>query len=197
MQYKTIILIGPQGSGKGTQATLIQKYIERERSGERVFYVETGKKFRELMEQGNYTAQVVKDMLSRGEKPPEFLAVWLWGQAFVENLRGEEHLIIDGFPRTRLETEVFDGAVRFYPHTEPYVIHLALSDDVARERLVGRGRFDDTEESITARLQWYRQSVAPVLEYFQDSKDYTFIEIDGSKTIEEIHDDIINAVFSS
>lgn len=185
--------MGLQGSGKGTQVELLEKSL-RSAGTLPVFHFATGSAFREFVTKEGYTQELVRETLDRGTLQPVFLSVWLWADAFVRTLTGNEHLIIDGFPRTLLQADVLDGALTFYKRERPVVLSLTLSESEAYKRLAGRARSDDTTAAIDARLAWYRESGLPVIEYYRSKQGYTFIEINGEQTVEEVHRDIVHAL---
>jgi adenylate kinase len=189
MQSHTVIFMGPQGSGKGTQVELLRSFFQNQ-SETPIFHFATGDGFRSLMQGQNYTSTLVAESMDKGELQPLFLTVWMWGGAFVESLRGDEHMLIDGYPRTLLEAEVLESALHFYKKESVTVIHLQVSDEESKKRMQGRGRADDHEEAITKRLEQYHQLTKPILDYYEQHPRYSVITIDGEKSIQEIHQDI-------
>ena len=107
-----------------------------------------------------------------------------------EKVNDECHLLIDGFPRTVREARVLETALSFYKRDNIDVINLDTPEEVVRERMESRGRTDDTHESIEARLKWYREEVLPVLEYYKDREGAEVHNIDGTLSIDEVHDSI-------
>jgi adenylate kinase family enzyme len=105
-------------------------------------------------------------------------------------LTGEEHLILDGTPRSLLEVQVLDTAMEFYGRKDIYVIHLEVSRQWSEDRMVARKRADDTLEDIKKRLDWFDKDVAPALDYYRNHPNYKYIKINGERTIEEIKADI-------
>lgn len=193
---KTVIFIGRSGSGKGTQAQLLVEYLQKNRSSEPVFYSETGKFFREFITGDGYSHHLVKDILDKGGRAPDFLAIHLWSHAFVENLTGNEHLIIDGTPRSLREAEVLDAAISFYERRAD-VLHVDVKKDEAIKRLQLRGRADDKNISdIERRLAWFEEDVAPAIEYYKRNSNYDYHDIDGERSVKEIHQDIVGRLFS-
>lgn len=193
MEQKTVIFLGIQGSGKGTQVDLLEKYLTAA-SATPVFRFATGSAFRRLIEGSGYTQDLVRETLNHGALQPLFLSVSLWADAFVRTMRGNEHLLIDGFPRTTLEAQVLDSALVFYKRAQPVVLSLTLSQDEALRRLLLRSRADDTTEAIKKRLAWYREYGAPVVEYYRSRRDYTLVEINADQPIEKVHADITAAL---
>ncbi len=193
MEPKTVIFLGIQGSGKGTQVDLLEKYLAGA-SATPVFHFATGSAFRRLIEGEGYTQDLVRETLNHGTLQPLFLSVWLWADAFVRTLKGTEHLLIDGFPRTTPQAQVLDSALVFYKRKQPTVIALALSEEEAMKRLMGRARTDDTSAAIGKRLAWYREYGLPVVEYYRSRKEYTVIDVNAEQPIEKVHEDIVQVL---
>ncbi len=124
---------------------------------------------------------------------PEFLGVWNWSSIFVESIKGDEHLILDGMPRRLREAHIFDSAMNFYERNMPMVIYLDISHDMAKERLLARGRADDNHDDIDRRLAWFETDVVEVLEWYERDRNYNFVRIDGEQSIEKINQDIMSA----
>lgn len=190
MQPKTIILVGPQGSGKGTQAALLAQALTK--TGDELLRAETGNAFRALIQADHDTAVRVRASIEQGNIQPLFLAVTLWGSMFIEQYNNSSHMLIDGFPRRVEEAVILDDAFAFYGRDHVDVVLLDMSDELAIERMKGRGRDDDTEASMRERLSWYHRDTEPVLDYFRAHTRYAVHSIDGSRTIEEIQSDILS-----
>ncbi|OIO33199.1 MAG: hypothetical protein COZ49_00495 [Candidatus Yonathbacteria bacterium CG_4_10_14_3_um_filter_47_65] len=191
MGHKTFIFIGTSGCGKGTQAKLLRAYLEKNDHGIEIFYLQTGSHFREFIKGDTYTQKLANEIMEDGEREPDFLAVWIWSEAFIKNIENKEHFIIDGTPRSLNEAVVLDTAIRFYKRGKPYVVFINTSREWARERLRGRGRADDKEESdVENRLNFFETDVMPAVEYYRQNPDYIFLEINGEQSIEDVHHDI-------
>ena len=193
MQPKTVIFIGPQGSGKGTQIEKIDAFLRAADPTRRVVDIQTGRRFRALAaKQEGYTEKHVSKTLETGVLQPLFLSVHLWGDAMQEHVDDMCHLLIDGFPRTVREARVFETALEFYKRETVDIINLDTPEDVVRKRMEGRGRPDDTKESIEARLRWYREEVLPVIDYYRERDGATVHDIDGTLTIDGVHEAIVS-----
>ncbi len=196
MDTKTIIFIGPQGSGKGTQIERLGRALRERDPKRRTIDVQTGRRFRAMAaKQEGYTENEVERTLDSGILQPLFLSVVLWGDAFRDHADPDVHMLIDGFPRTIHEAHVLESALRFYHRDPVTVIHLDTPEPIVRERMVHRARPDDTPDSIEARLTWYREETLPVVEYYRHRPFTNVIDIDGTKTIDEVQESIFNAVF--
>lgn len=192
----TIIFIGPQGSGKGTQIELLTKYLAVHSPDRRVVDIQTGRRFRALAAKSEgFTEKEVYTTLDTGVLQPLFLSVVLWGDAFHHHVDPECHLLIDGFPRTVNEAHVLESALSFYMREHLIIVNLETPEQIVRERMVKRARRDDTPESIEARLRWYREETLPVLGYYRERPHTTVIDCDGTRIIDEVHAHIIELLF--
>ena len=191
MTPQTYIFYGPTNSGKGTQALLLKEYLEKNDSEHKVLYIETGAFFREFAQKDNYTSKLTKDIIEKGGLMPEFLPIWLWADFLVKNYTGNEHCIFDGLARRVEEAPILDKALRFYKKENVVVLSLNVSHEHSIARSLGRGRSDDEEEKVKKKFDWYDNNVVPTIEFFRNNPDYTFFDINGEQTIEEVHRDIV------
>lgn len=191
----TCLFYGRSGAGKGTQAKLLQEHL-KEHTDRDVLYVETGNGLRDLATKKDkyFTGALTEKTLSEGGLFPEFLPIWVWSNALVKHYSGEEHLILDGLARRKDEVPVLDSAIEFYNIKHPYIFHINVSRERAFEMLKGRGRPDDTDDSINERLDWFEENVQNAMNAFRDLPRYNFIDINGEQTIEEVHQDILDAI---
>ena len=195
MSPQTFIFIGRSGCGKGTQADFLQKYLKTQDPGCEIFYLETGSRFRDFIKGDSLSSKLSLDISHRGDRQPDFLAVWMWAHLFVENLKGNEHVIIDGTPRSINEANALDSAVKFYNRQPAKVIYLNVSRAWAEKRLSGRGRTDDRSLlEVKKRLDWFETDVLPAVSHLQEHPEYRFLDINGEQPIEEIHHEIINKI---
>lgn len=195
MTPKTIIFIGPQGSGKGTQIDRLDKVLKEKDPTRKVVDIQTGRRFRAMAASGEgYTEKHIQETLNTGILQPLFLSTVLWGDAMRTHLDDECHLLIDGFPRIIDEAKVLESAFAFY-HREPVdIINLNTPEEIVRERMKSRAREDDTTESIEERLRWYREQTMPVVEYYRARPNTRVHDIDGTASIDEVHSAILVAL---
>lgn len=188
----TIIFIGPQGSGKGTQIGKLDAVLTEKDPDRQTIDFQTGRRFRALAMKGEgYTEESVAQTLDSGVLQPLFLSVVLWGDAMREHMNPDRNVLIDGFPRTVSEAKVLESALSFYKRTKVIIINLDTPEEVVRLRMQSRARKDDTADSIEARLKWYREETVPVLEYFRSRENTRTIDIDGTDSIEGVHAQIV------
>lgn len=198
MKPQTFIFIGRSGCGKGTQADLLQKYLKTQDPGREIFYLETGNRFRDFIKGDSLSSKRSLDIAHRGDRQPDFLAVWMWAHIFIENLKGDEHIVIDGTPRSLNEANVLDSAIKFYGWQPARVIYLNVSRPWAEKRLHDRGRTDDrSSEQIKKRLDWFETDVVPAVEHLRQHPEYRFFDINGERPLEEVHQSIIDEVFKA
>ncbi len=165
MDIKTVIFIGPQGSGKGTQIEKLKQVLEA-RDRRRVVDIQTGRRFRALAAtQETFAEDKIASTLNTGVLQPDFITTVLWGRAMLDQLDDKSHLLIDGFPRTVGQIPDLDDAFHFFDRGTIDVVHLATPETVVRARMESRARLDDTSESIEERLRSYREETLPVIEY--------------------------------
>lgn len=195
MQPYTVIFIGPQGSGKGTQISKLDATLSARDPQRQVVDIQTGRRFRALAAQSEgYTEEHVNETLDSGILQPLFLSVHLWGDAMRTHVDEDCHLLIDGFPRTVAEATVLESALNFYKRKGLIIINLVTPEEVVRARMLSRARADDTHASIEARLTWYREETLPVIEYYKKRPDTSVYDIDGTDTIDGVQSQIITAL---
>jgi len=201
MTKETFIFIGSSGSGKGTQVALLREEVLKRSPETPIFYLQTGQHFREFIKADSLAAQIAKSAIDSGGRAPDFLAMYIWSKIFVENITGDEHLIIDGSPRSLNEAVNLDIALKFFRRERPVVIYIKVSKEWSIEHLLSRAqkesRADDTRESIDRRMAWFESDVIPAVEKFRRDRDYDFIEVDGEQSIEKVHRDIMTQVYGS
>lgn len=194
MSPQTFIFYGRSGCGKGTQADLLIKYLEKTEPKRKVLYAETGDLLRAFAAQDGYSNKLVKNVLDTGGLLPEFMPIFVWSRFLAEQMTGNEHLVFDGVCRRVPEAPILDSALKFYKREKPIVILIDVSRDWAKERLLARHRNDDDPAEIERRLAWYEKDVLPTLKFFEHNLDYHFVRINGEQAIEKVHQDIIEKI---
>ena len=195
MSPKTIIFIGPQGSGKGTQIERLYAVIAEKDPTRRIVDIQTGRRFRALAaKRETYADKKIAATLDSGELQPDFITHLLWGQAMLDQLDDKSHLLIDGFPRTVPQADVLEDALDFFERDHVHVVNLDTPEEVVRRRMEERARDDDTTDSIETRLRWYRDDTLPVLDYYRVRPETTVHDIDGMVSIDEVHTAIVAAL---
>lgn len=191
-QPKTIIFFGIQGSGKGTQARLLEEYLS-EKTGTPTLYLETGQLLRNFAGQSGYTNGIVGNVMKEGGLLPSFMPVYVLGKEMIERFSGAEHLIFDGAARRENQTKMIDSMLKLYDRAPYDVVVLDVPEDIAIERMLGRGRSDDTKESIQKRISWTKEHEANIIRMFSEF-DCNIHTIDASQSVEAIQNDIRSAL---
>ena len=185
-----IVLFGPPGSGKGTQAqNLIEKFNLKQ--------ISTGDLFRFNMKNDTELGKLAKYYIDKGELVPDQVTI----NMLVNELKkptDTNGFIFDGFPRTSFQTEALDQIVKEQLHSEISVcLSLIVEDEILVQRLVKRGetsgRVDDSEESIIRnRIKEYYAKTAEVAELYKQQGKY--VEINGVGEISEISEKLFAEV---
>jgi adenylate kinase len=180
-----VLVLGPQGSGKGTQAKRIAAAYDAS-------HVATGDILRAAVSDGTALGERVRPILERGDLVPDDLMIEL----IRERLADEHAFVLDGFPRTVAQAEALDSMLEEIGKPLDAVLLLAVSDEVATERLHGRaveeGRTDDTPEVIANRLRLYHELTEQVVERYRTAG--IEVAIDGEQTMDDVFSAIQDAL---
>jgi len=183
-----VLLLGPQGAGKGTQA----KRIAVEYG---LPHIATGDILRGAMVEGTPLGLKVKPIYDSGGLVPDDLMIELIRDRLSQD-DTEDGFILDGFPRTFVQAEALDGMLREIDKQLHLVLELQVSDEVALERLTKRaaleGRPDDTPEAIRRRLDLYHEETEPLVEYYRSRGNV--VGIHGDRSENEVFAEIQQAL---
>ena len=194
MEPVTVAFFGISGSGKGTQADMLENFFEKEDPKRGVVRAEMGALARSFMKTNTSLAKRAGEILSAGGLLPSFIPIYLLVDVLNKSFAGEEHMILDGTCRKPFQSMVADEIVEFYGRKEKHAIMLKLSKETARERLIARGRHDDaTEAALERRFAWFEKDVLPAYDTLREH-GWNMHEIDGNRAIEVIHKDILAAL---
>ena len=188
---QTFIFIGKSGSGKGTQIDLLKKYISDLDPSIDTHSFVMGDVFRTFMRGEGYAQETIKKIASEGRLVPDLIANSMFVSNLLNNLKSNDHLYIDGIPRSPLQAEAIIEIIKFYNRSNPIIINIEVSDEEVKRRMILRARADDTQEAISERLKYYNENVTPALLVLKEKSDFIYLEINGERTIEEIHTDIV------
>jgi adenylate kinase len=183
-----VLLLGPQGAGKGTQAKRISAEYE-------IPHIASGEILREEMQTGTELGQRVKDVYDRGDLVSDDLMIELiktrLAQADTEN-----GFILDGFPRTTPQAEALDQMFNDIGRAFNVVFALQIPDQLAFERLHKRavleGRADDTDEAIRRRLENYHRETEPLIEHYRTRGN--LVPIHGDRSENQVFAEIQSAL---
>lgn len=183
-----LLVLGPQGAGKGTQAKRIS-------SDYAIPHVSTGDMFREAIASGSELGQKVQPILESGALVPDDLTVGLIQDRLAnpDALRG---FILDGFPRNQAQAEVLDEMLASIGRRLDAVLFLDLPDEIATERMLARAeiesRPDDTPDVIATRLAGYHDVTEPIVEHYRAAG--TLVPLHAERTINEVYAEIQDAL---
>jgi adenylate kinase len=183
-----LLVLGPQGAGKGTQAKRI--------SGEYgIPHVATGDMFRAEQEAGTDFGRRVGEIMATGQLVPDDLTV-----AMIEERLGREDardgFVLDGFPRNLAQAEALDAMLGGIGRGLDAILFLDVPDEVGMARALNRAqieqRVDDTPEVIRKRLEIYHSETEPIVEHYRVSGK--LVPLHGARTIEEVWSEIAEAL---
>ena len=210
-----IILLGGPGSGKGTQADILQ-----DRLG--LTHVASGDIFRENINAQTELGKLAKEYIDQGHLVPDEVTISMIRDR-LQKPDVEQGLLFDGFPRTIPQAEAMDELVAAFGRKIDYVINLRVSEDEILRRLSGRlicrecqipfhrefnpfttcplgkcsGEFiyqrdDDKPETVLARLEVFHRQTEPLIQYYQERGN--LVTVSGEGTVEIVYDNIIKAI---
>lgn len=193
MQPQTFVFFGIIGSGKGTQVKLLMDFLQN-KDGRECVYAYPGNEYRNLVQEDNFTGQLIKESMHKGHLQPDFLTNSIVVNILAVALKPEKHLIFDGYPRTLVQAETLDAMVSFFKRDNVKIIYIEISREEAMRRNLERGRADDTKEGIEKRFDEYVNKVVPAMNYFRNRPDYTIYTINGEQSILDVQKDINKAL---
>ncbi len=183
-----LLVLGPQGSGKGTQA-------KRLAAARGIPHVSTGDMFRAAIAEGTELGRRVEPILASGELVPDDLTVALIRER-LSAPDAEAGFLLDGFPRNLAQAEALDEMLIEIGRTLDAVLFFDLSDALAVERIRGRaleeGREDDTPEAIARRLAIYHEQTEPVVERYRATGK--LVPLHAERSIDEVSAEIEQAL---
>jgi len=211
-----IILLGPPGSGKGTQADRLQEELD-------LRYLGTGDLLRDRKEKDDFTGNKIGKVMDRGNRVPTPVVFRVWMDKLEKfHQRDVKNFIIDGSPRTVREAKMLEEALDWYNWEDKRVLFIEVSQEESTERLLNRRickncdeiypytekyrdmdkceecggemvtREDDDKEGIKQRWSWYEKEVKPVVDYYE--KKGLLQRINGEQSIEDVFEDVLKAV---
>jgi adenylate kinase len=183
-----VLVLGPQGSGKGTQAARLSE-------DHGIPHISTGEMFRAAIEAGTDLGRRVEPILVAGDLVPDDLTVSLIRARLAEP-DAERGFVLDGFPRNLAQAEGLDAMLAEIGRELDAVLFFDISDEVAVERLRGRageeGREDDTPEAIARRLEIYHEQTELVVERYRATGK--LVPLHAERSIEAVATEIAEAL---
>jgi len=180
-----LLIIGPQGAGKGTQATLLAENLE-------VPHVSTGDIFRSNVGHGTELGKAAQEYMNKGELVPDELTSAMVAARLLEPDMVNGWLL-DGFPRNLSQAKWLHDLLAERGTGLAAVLLLDAPDEVLRERMLQRGRADDTLEAIDRRLEIYHSETKPLLDFYGD----LVVPVDGVGHLQEVQHRILSALGKS
>jgi len=183
-----ILILGPQGSGKGTQAARIAAEYG-------VPHVATGEMFRAAIAARTPLGLEVEPILTSGALVPDELTIGLIRERLSED-DAERGFVLDGFPRNAAQAEALDELLEELDRPLDAVLDLQVPDDICLERLMGRvqeeGRTDDSPEAIAKRLDIFHRETEPLIGYYLPRGIVVGVHADRSR--DEVWSEIVEAL---
>ncbi len=178
-----LLLLGPQGSGKGTQAKRIA-------ANHGLPHVSTGDMFRAL-DGSTLLGREVEELMIRGELVPDDVTIRMIRDRLAED-DAAQGFILDGFPRNLTQAHALDAMLAEIGRGLDAILFFDLPDDVARDRMRLRARLedrpDDTPEAMERRLAIYHEETEPVVEHYRTTG--RLVPLHAGRTIEEVYAEI-------
>jgi len=183
-----LIIMGPPGAGKGTQAKFIAEHFG-------IPAISTGDIFRRNVSEGTELGVEAKRYMDAGEYVPDEVTN-LMVRNRIDEPDAEHGFLLDGYPRTVAQVEELDGMIRFTGHQLDAVVCLTVDQDEIVQRLLQRaqieGRADDTEDVIRRRQEVYVEQTEPLVEVYR--KRGIVVEVDGMGEVSEVTERIFAAL---
>jgi adenylate kinase len=183
-----IILMGPPGAGKGTQAKVVAEHFG-------IPAISTGDIFRFNVSEGTDLGVKAQQYMDAGEYVPDEITN-LMVRNRIDESDAVPGFLLDGYPRTLSQVEELDGMIKFTGHELDAVVVLTVDNEELVQRLLARaetdGRSDDTEDVIRRRQEVYAEQTEPLIGVYRDRN--LLIEVDGMGEVDEVTKRIFDAL---
>ncbi len=213
-----IVLVGPPGAGKGTQAKIVAERLS-------LPHISSGDIFRENLKNQTELGRIARGYMERGELVPDDVTIGMIRER-LSRPDCADGAILDGFPRTPAQAEALDAMLAELGGKVDVVPYISVAEDLLVERIAGRWtcranghifhekfnppkqpgvcdfdgselyqRPDDTADTVRRRIQVYLEQTAPLLDYYRERG--LLVEIDGAQSIEQVTDALVRAVMQT
>jgi adenylate kinase len=183
-----MILMGPPGAGKGTQAQVVAERYS-------IPAISTGDIFRKNASEGTELGIQAQRFMDAGEYVPDELTN-LMVRNRIDEPDAERGFLLDGYPRTLAQVEELDGMIKHTGHVLDAVVVLTVDKEELVQRLLQRaeteGRADDTEEVIRRRQEVYAEQTEPLIDVYRDRN--LLVEVDGMGEVDEVSKRVLDAL---
>jgi adenylate kinase len=183
-----LLLLGPQGSGKGTQAARIAAEYG-------IPHIATGDMFRAAIEAGTELGRRIRPLYEAGELIPDDVTIELIEERLSED-DARDGFVLDGFPRNLAQAEALDGMLSAIGRDLDAILFFDVPESVVRERIAGRAkaehRTDDTPDALARRLAIYQEQTVPVVEHYRASGK--LVPLHADRPIDEVFAEIQRAL---
>jgi len=209
-----IVMLGPPGAGKGTQAKQLAQALD-------LVHVSTGDLFRENLKNETELGQLAQSYMNKGELVPDDVTIRMVEER-LSRPDCDQGAVLDGFPRTPAQADALEGLLAKFDAGVKVVPYIKVPDEVLIERLSGRWmstagrvyhalynppmvkwiddldgsklyqREDDKPETVRHRIEVYREQTSPLIDYYRQKG--LLVEIDGTQAIDDVTKDLMNAV---
>ncbi len=183
-----LILMGPPGAGKGTQAKVVADHFG-------VPAISTGDIFRTNVSEGTELGLRAKEYMDAGEYVPDEVTN-LMVRNRIDESDAEPGFLLDGYPRTLAQVEELDGMIKHTGHSLDAVVVLTVQSEELVQRLLQRaateGRSDDTEDVIRRRQEVYTEQTEPLIDVYRERD--LLVEVDGMGSVDEVSERIFAAL---
>ena len=180
MGARRMLLLGPPGAGKGTQALRLVEKLG-------IPQIATGDMLRGAVAAGTDVGEQAQGYMDRGELVPDAVVIGV-AEERLSQADAEAGFVLDGFPRTAAQAKALDVLLERIGTNLECCVALVVDEDSLVARLLGRakieGRSDDSEETIRTRMSVYRAQTAPLVEYYRNRE--VLAEVDGFGSVEEV-----------
>jgi adenylate kinase len=183
---KSIILVGPQGSGKGTQARILADLFD-------YTIFETGGILRAMAKEESELGKKVKDITSRGDLVPNEIVMEIVAD-FIDKA-SDKKIIFDGIPRSEMQRETLESLLA-EKNIDWQAVEIKLPIELSKERLVKRaeieGRVDDTPTVIERRLKNFFEYTEPLINHWRENNQ--LVSVNGNQAVEDVSAQVIEAL---